>query len=304
MTRPDAQRVKAVVCVGTGTIGSSWAAYFLARGLDVVATDPAPDAEGKLNRNIDDAWSKLERLGLSDGADRSRLTFTPDLSRAVSGAEFIQESAPDDERLKADLMAEIDAAAPADTVIASSSSEFLPSRISAKCEHAGRVIVGHPFVPVHLIPLVEVVGAACTDADVMNWAMDFYRAIGKRPLRLKKEIEAYVANRLQRAIFKEALSLVEQGVCGFDDIDDAVTWGPGLRWAIQGPSLTRHLGGGKGGVRQFIENFGWSGGASKIEAETFIEAIEKRWGHVTTTELESWRDDNLLAMLEHLVPPP
>ena len=148
------------------------------------------------------------------------------------------------------------------------------------------------------------VGAEDTDPDVLDWAMGFYTAIGKRPIRLKKEIEAYVANRLQRAIFAEALSLVGQGICGFDDIDDAVTWGPGLRWAIQGPSLTRHLGGGKGGIRQFIENFGWSGGSSGVEAGTFIDAIERRWGHVTTTELESWRDDNLLAMLEHLAPPP
>ena len=302
MSRPAPTDVKRVACVGAGTIGSGWAAYFLAQGLDVQAADPAPDAEKKLRRNVDDAWPKLVRLGLAPNADRDRLQFTKDLQQAVAQAQFIQESAPDNEVLKTELIAQIGSVAPATSVISSSSSQFLPSRIASQCPHPERVIVGHPFVPSHLVPLVEVVGAESTDSAVLDWAMAFYTTIGKRPLRLKKEIEAYIANRLQRVIFREALSLVEQGVCEYADIDAAVTWGPGLRWAIQGPVLTRHLAGGKGGIRQCLKSFGWAG--AKGGEQDFIEAIESRWGHVSTTELESWRDDNLLVMLKELEPPP
>jgi len=296
------QDVRQVACVGAGTIGSGWAAYFLSRGMEVIASDPAPDAETGLRNNIDDAWPKLERLGLSPGASRERLRFTEDVERAVADADFIQESAPDDETLKIELIRQIDAACRSDVVIASSSSKFLPSRLASGCSHPERVVVGHPFVPAYLVPLVEVVGSALTPTEILDWAVDFYRLVGKQPLKLKKEIEAYIANRLQHAIYLEALSLVEQGICDYSDIDDAVTWGPGLRWAVQGPVLHRHLGGGKGGVRHMIDHFGWNGVAGG-EGE-FIEAVERRWGHVAIAELESWRDDNLLAILEGLTPPP
>ena len=291
-----------VACVGAGTIGSAWAAYFLARGLDVVATDPAVGARERLNQNVDDAWPKLEQLGLSADASRDRLIFVDQLEDAVKDADFVQESAPDDEHLKIDLIARIDAACLPGTVIASSSSKFLPSRLSAQCARPERVIVGHPFVPAYLVPLVEVVGGDATDPAALDWAMGFYRRVGKQPLRLKKEIESYIANRLQHAIYLEALSLVEQGICDYQDIDNAVTWGPGLRWAVQGPILHRHLGGGKGGVRHMIDHFGWNGVPGGEVA--FIDAVERRWGDYPITELESWRDDNLLVMLEGLEPPP
>lgn len=302
MTRANVGEVRRVACVGTGTIGSGWAAYFLARGLEVRATDPGPDARAKLHRAVQRAWPKLETLGLEPGAMIDRLHFSESLADTVADAEFIQESAPDNEDLKIELIARIDNACPSDTVIASSSSQFLPSRLAARCTHRQRVIVGHPFVPAYLIPLVEVVGGAETDGEVLDWAVAFYGMIGKRPLRLKNEIEGYIANRLQQAVFLEALNLVEKGVCDYSDIDDAVTWGPGFRWAVLGPVLHRHLGGGQGGVRHMLEQFGWSG-APGGEAG-FIEAVERRWGHASIDELDSWRDDNLLAMLKHLKPPP
>ena len=296
------QDVRRVACVGAGTIGSGWAAYFLSRGMEVTATDPAPNAETRLRSNIDEAWPKLERLGLSPGASQDQLRFTGDIERAVADADFIQESAPDNEALKIELIGQIDAVCRSDVVIASSSSKFLPSRVASGCKYPERVIVGHPFVPAYLVPLVEVVGGATTPMEILDWAVEFYRLVGKRPLKLKKEIEAYIANRLQHAIYLEALSLVEQGICDYADIDDAVTWGPGLRWAVQGPVLPRHLGGGKGGVRHMIDHFGWHG-ASGGEGDC-IDAVERRWGHVSIAELESWRDDNLLTMLEGLTPPP
>lgn len=302
MNESSVDTVRRAACIGTGTIGSGWAALFLARGLRVSAWDPAPDAAASLARSIESAWSKLERLGLAEGASPERLVFTPSLAEAVADAEFIQESAPDDEALKIRLVAEIDAASPPAAVIASSSSRFLPTRIASACRHPERVIVGHPFVPAYLVPLVEVVGGERTSQSVMTRAAAFYAHLGKRPLELKKEIEAYVANRLQHALFEEALRLVDAGVCDYDDIDRAVTWGPGFRWAVIGPMLHRHLGGGKGGVRHMIEHFGWRGAPGK-ERE-FIDAVETRWGHVSIEALESWRDDNLIAMIEHLEPPP
>lgn len=302
MNDTSADAIRRVACIGTGTIGSGWAALFLARGLDVTAWDPAPNAAGLLAESIEAAWDKLARLGLADGASPERLAFAPSLADAVADAEFVQESAPDDEPLKIRLVADIDLACPAGAVIASSSSRFLPSRIASACRHPERVIVGHPFVPAYLVPLVEVVGAAGTEEAVMARAVTFYARMGKRPLRLKKEIEAYVANRLQHALFEEALRLVEAGVCDYDDIDRAVTWGPGFRWAVIGPVLHRHLGGGKGGVRHMIEHFGWRG--TPGTESTFIDAVETRWGHVSMGDLESWRDDNLIALLEHLEPPP
>ena len=298
MPRPLVQNVQTVACVGAGTIGAAWAAYFLSRGLTVVATDPEPAAKAHLMDTVESIWSRLQQLSPCPQADQANLSFTDDLEAAVEGAEFIQESAPDDESLKIKLLRRIGEASPADSVIASSSSTFLPSRLSSQCPHPERVIVGHPFVPAYLIPLVEVVGGEETDIAALDWAMRFYTHIGKRPLQLKKEIEGYIANRLQRAVFAEALELVANGICDYDDIDKAVTWGPGLRWAIQGPVLHRHLGGGKGGVRHMIEHFGWDGEPGG--EVRFIKSIESRWGRNTIEELEAWRDDNLTLMLQNL----
>lgn len=302
MTRPSFKDVRQVTCVGSGTIGAAWAACFLSRGIEVIATDSNPGAEAHLTNTIEAAWPKLAAIGLPKHADRSKIRFTTDMREAVSSADFVQESAPDNEELKIQLLAEISEFTPKDTIIASSSSTFVPSSLASRCSHPERVIVGHPFVPVYLVPLVEIVGGETVTDEVLDWAEGFYIELGKAPLRLKSEIEGYIANRLQRVVFEEALALVAGGVCNYDDIDKAVTMGPGLRWAIQGPMLHRHLGGGKGGVRHMIDHFGWPGEPGR-ETE-FVEAIETRWGHATIDELEDWRDDNLLVMLKNLKPPP
>jgi carnitine 3-dehydrogenase len=298
MSRPAPDQTRRIACVGTGTIGAGWTALFLAHGLDVTASDPGPDAEATLRARVARIWPKLERLGLADGASQARLRFTADVEQCVRDAEFVQESAPDDEALKIELLARIAAACPADTVIASSSSKFLPSRIGARCVHPGRVAIGHPFVPSYLVPLVEIVGGAGADADALAWLDGFYRRVGKTPITLKKEIEAYVANRLQGVLLEEASRLVAAGVCDWMDVELAVTKGPGFRWPIQGPVLHRHLGGGPGGVRHMIAHFGWRGAPETKDA--FIETVDRRWGHVPIEELEDWRDENMLKLLHDL----
>lgn len=293
--RAEPGAIHKIACVGTGTVGAGWVAYFLSRGLEVCATDPAVDAEARLAVAVDAIWPALRRLGLSQNADIKRLSFTTDIAKAVGDAEFVQESAPDDEVLKVDLLARIDASAPPQTVIASSSSQFLPTRLAARCAHPERVVVGHPFVPSYLVPLVEVVGGERTQAAVMDWAVGFYEHIGKKVLRLGKEIEWYVANRLQVAVFEEASKIVTQGVCEFDDIDTAMTNGPGLRWAFAGPALCYHLGGGRGGVRHMLEHFGWRG-PDELK-DKLVAAVERMVGDTDMQTLEAWRDENLLTLL-------
>ena len=298
MTRACASNVQRVACVGSGTIGAGWAALFLANGLDVSATDPGADAQSIMRKRIARIWPKLQQIGLADGASQDRLSFTTDLAQCVADAEFIQESAPDNEELKIKLLASIDAACPIDTVIASSSSKFIPSRLGMQCTHPERVTVGHPFVPSYLVPLVEIVGGANVDPSALLWLDAFYRRIGKSPITLKNEIEGYVANRLQSAVFQEAAKLVEQGVCDWIDVEHAVTKGPGFRWPIQGPVLHRHLGGGTGGVRHMIAHFGWR--ASEQTKQPFLDTVDKHWGHVSIEELEDWRDENMLMFLKNL----
>jgi carnitine 3-dehydrogenase len=245
--------VRRIAIVGTGVIGASWAALYLARGFDVVATDPAPNAEANLRKYINEAWGDLIAIGLSPGASRDRLSFTPSLAKAVAGADLIQENGPERPDFKMKLFADIDEAAPVTAIIASSSSGITPSVMQAKCKHPERVLVGHPFNPPHLIPLVEVVGGAKTSPESIQRAMAFYASIGKKPILLKKEIPGHVANRLQVALFKEVLYLIEQDVLSVADADAAVSWGPGLRWGIMGPNLQFHLAGGAGGIKHFFE---------------------------------------------------
>ena len=294
--RPDPERVKRVAVVGTGTIGGGWAAVFLGQGLDVVATDPGPDAAAKLNAMIDQVTPALTSLGLAGAKPRGRLEFVAEVADAVRGAEFIQESAPDREDLKIELFAEIDRHAPPDTIIASSSSGFLPERLAAKCRHPERCIIGHPFAPSYLLPLVEIVGSAGNPKAVLDWAVAFYARLGKQPLLLKKGIEGYIANRIQHVILEEAARLVDAGICDFKDVDDAVTGGVGLRWAFMGPALCYHFAGGRGGIEHSLQHFGWWGSdASKQDIKDSIAAMT---GGRSMEELERWRDANLVALLK------
>ena len=243
-----------IAIVGTGVIGASWAAQYLARGFDVVATDPAPNAEANLRKYVDEAWGQLEAIGLSPGAARHRLTFTPDMKAALAQADFVQENAPERPEFKMKLFADMEATLPVDSIIASSSSGITPSVMQSKCKHPERVLVGHPFNPPHIIPLVEVVGGAKTAPEAIKQAMAFYASIGKKPIQLRKELPGHVANRLQAALYREMLYLIEQGVLSVDDMDVAVSHGPGLRWGVMGQSLQWHLGGGEGGIKHFMDH--------------------------------------------------
>ncbi len=248
------KRVERIAIIGTGVIGASWAAQYLARGFDVIATDPAPNAEANLRKYVDDAWPQLEAIGLSPGAARDRLSFTSNMGDALSGADFVQENGPERPDFKQKLFADMDDVTPPDSLIASSSSGITPSVMQAKCKRPERVLVGHPFNPPHIIPLVEVVGGSKTSPDAVQQAMAFYASIGKKPIQLHKELPGHVANRLQAALYREVMYLIEQGVLSVADADDAVSWGPGLRWGVMGQSLQWHLGGGAGGIKHFMEH--------------------------------------------------
>jgi 3-hydroxyacyl-CoA dehydrogenase len=250
---PLNKQVRRIAIIGTGVIGASWAAQYLARGFDVIATNPNPNAEANLRKYVDEAWEQLKVIGLSPGAARDRLTFTTNMKEALSKADLVQENGPERPDFKIKLFAEMDDTTPDDSLIASSSSGITPSVIQSKCKHPERVLIGHPFNPPHLIPLVEVVGGNKTSPEAIQQAMAFYASIGKKPIYLRKEFPGHVANRLQAALYREVLYLIEQGVLSVEDADAAVSWGPGLRWGVMGPSLLWHIGGGEGGIHHFME---------------------------------------------------
>src|SRR6266705_988959 len=243
-----------IAIVGTGVIGASWAAQYLARGFDVVATDPAPNAEANLRKYVDEAWEQLKDIGLSPGASRDRLSFTANMKEALSKADLVQENGPERPDFKIKLYADMDEVAPVDSLIASSSSGITPSVMQSKCQHPERVVVGHPFNPPHIIPLVEVVGGARTSPEAIKQAMAFYTSIGKKAIHVRKELPGHVANRLQAALYREMLYLIEQGVLSVEETDAAVCYGPGLRWGVMGQSLQWHVGGGAGGIKHFMEH--------------------------------------------------
>jgi len=248
--------IRCIGVVGTGTIGASWAAYYLARGFDVSATDPMPGAEAKLREAVRAHWPILTRMGLAEGASPERLRFSSSLAEALQGVHFVQESGPEREDLKLALFREMDVLLPPDVILASSSSGLLMSKVQGACAHPERVVLGHPFNPPHMIPLVEVLGGALTSAQTVERTMAFYAAIGKRPILVRKEVPGHIANRLQAALWREAFHLVEQGVATVADVDTAIAYGPGLRWALMGPFLNMHLGGGEGGIRHMLDHLG------------------------------------------------
>ena len=306
--------VSRVAVLGVGTIGASWAAYFLARGLDVTASDPAPHAEGFLRHFVEQAWPTLERLGLSADADPVRLTFHADPVTAVTGAGFVQENGPERLDVKVALFEQVDAALPPEVLIASSSSTLLPSDMQARCRHPERLVLGHPFNPPHLIPLVEVAGGKRTAPEAVDRAMRFYAAVGKHPIRLHKEMPGQVSSRLQAAVWREAAYLVEQGVVDVADVDAAISQGPGLRWAIMGPIMTYHLGGGAGGLRYLMDHISvdklWPhlGTPSMTPGfeQALIDGVGAEAGGQTIPEMAQARDAKLVAILQGLrgaVPP-
>lgn len=311
MTRPGRARVRRLAVIGTGVIGGGWAARALARGVEVRAWDPAPGAPARLHAAIANAWPVLRSQGLAKDASRRRLQFTASMADAVREADFVQESAPEDEGLKRALLAEIDAAADPRAVIASSSSGLLPSRLQDGCRHPERVLVGHPFNPVYLLPLVEVVAGARTAPDVITQAQSFYRRLRMRPLLVRTEIDGYIADRLQEALWREALNMVADGVATTQEIDDAVVYGPGLRWAFMGACLTFHMAGGDAGMRHMLEQFQVGNNAwTKLPAPALTRELARRVIDGTAAqangrsmkELERWRDRNLIRVMAAVRP--
>ena len=264
------QEIKTIALVGGGVIGGGWATRCLANGLNVVVTDPRPESRDYVERMIDEAWPILEAADLI-AKPAGQLSFADNIEAAVAQADFVQENVPEREDLKIAIHQEISENVRADVVIASSSSGLLPSRLQSQCKHPERLLIGHPFAPVYLLPLVEVVGSEQTSSVAVSRAGAFYRSIGMRPLHVRREIEAYSADRLQESLYREALHLIDQGVATVAEIDAAVTGGPGLRWAFMGTFLAWHLGGGPGGMRHTIEQFG--------------PALELPWSHMKAPEL-------------------
>jgi len=250
------QPVRRVAIIGTGVIGASWSALFLAKGLDVVATDIAPDAEAKLRAFVDACWPAMEELGLAPGASRDRLRFEAKMEDAIRDVDLIQENGPERIDFKRELYGKLDELLPASTLIASSSSGLTMSEIQKACrKHPERCFIGHPFNPPHLIPLVELVGGAATSKETLDRAAAFYDGLGKRTVRLNKEVPGHVANRLAAALLREVMYLVDEDVISVGDIDAAVSYGPGLRWGVMGPMLLYHLGGGAGGIDHWFDQF-------------------------------------------------
>ncbi len=247
---------RTVAVIGTGVIGASWAALFLARGLQVTAFDPAPGAEAALRRQVEAFWPAVMAQDPVEGASTDGLLFAASAADAVSAADFVQENGPERLDVKQALFAALDAAAAPGTVIATSSSTLLVSDVQAGCAHPGRVVLGHPFNPPHLIPLVEVVGGRQTEDWAIERAMAFYAGIGKHPIRLRRESKGHVANRLQAALWQEAFHLVREGIATVEDVDAAIAHGPGLRWALLGPFLNLHLSGGAGGMAHNLAHLG------------------------------------------------
>lgn len=282
--RVDPDSVRTVACVGAGVIGGGWAAYFLAHGYDVVAWDPAPDAEARLRHVVDAAWPALTELGLADGASRDRLVVDQDLAAAVAGADVVQESAPEQLDLKIRLLADIDAVTAPHVVIASSTSGYGMSEMQVGCQHPERTVVAHPFNPPYLIPLVEVVGGTRTAPEVVAWTSQFFRHAGKSVITMDREVPGFVANRLQEALWREALHMVAAGEATVEQIDLSITDGPGLRWPIQGPCLTFHLAGGQGGMGHMLDHFGPS--------------LQSPWTRLVSTELTPELREEMVAGCE------
>jgi carnitine 3-dehydrogenase len=306
MTTP----ITRIAIIGAGVIGASWATAFLARGMDVVANDPAPGAEEALRKTVDAQWPAMQQIGLSPGASRERLRFAASPEDAVADAGFVQENGPERLDIKRDLFRLLDEAAPPNALLATSTSTITISEFQDVCTlHPERVVLGHPFNPPHLIPLVEVGGGKQTALDAIERALNFYRAMGKHPIHLRREIAGHVANRLQAALWQEAFNLVRAGVASVADVDAAIAHGPGLRWSLLGPFMNLHLSGGAGGVGALFGKPLWQAtegmwrdlGSVTVDADLgarVVAGVSDELGERDLTEVIRQRDEALVKLLK------
>ncbi len=303
--------IRRAACIGAGVIGAGWAARLLWHGIDVAIYDPHPAAERRLNEVVANADRALNRLMLVPPPVKGRLRMASSVAAAVEDADLVQESAPEEEALKRRMLAEIDRHAPAATLVCSSTSGLLPSRLQSDMARPERFMVAHPFNPVYLLPLVELCGGAKTAPAAIARAAEFFRAIGMRPLTIRKEIDGFVADRLLEALWREALWLVHDDVATVEDVDDAVRFGAGLRWAMMGTFLVYRIAGGEDGMRHFMTQFGpalkwpWTKLMDVPDlTEAFIDKIaaqsDVQAKGLSLRELERKRDDGLVAILQAL----
>ena len=307
MARCAPEAVKTVACIGAGVIGGGWVAHFLAQGYRVRAWDPAPDGQERLATLVRRAWPALTELGLHPDASMDNVVFVSSLAEAVQGAEFVQESAPEVLDLKIALLAELDAATDPLVVISSSTSGYPMSDMTAATAHPERLVVGHPFNPPYLIPLVEVVGGSSTEPEVVRWTSDFFRHAGKDVITMDRELPGFIANRLQEALWREALHMVANGEATVEQIDASITSGPGLRWAFHGPMLTFHLAGGPGGMAHMLDHFGPSLRSpwTRLDApelttqlrDAVVAGCERAAGSRSIDDLVRERDAQLITVL-------
>ncbi len=303
-------RYSKVTVIGAGVIGASWTALFLAHGLSVVVNDPRPDVETIVRDYIHNNLSTLKELGLPTDNLEKKLSFQADLERSVAGADLVQENGPERIEFKQDLWARIGKVVGEHALMLSSSSAKTATEQALKLSRPERLLVGHPFNPPHLIPLVEVVPGEKTDPEAVDDAVAFYAALGKVPRVVRKEMPGFVANRLQRAIFRECCYLVIQGVVKVDELDDIVTSSIGLRWAADGPFRSFHLGGGAGGFKSFFKQFGpglneaWKNMAAvdldEAAQDKIIAQAEASFAAQAPEQLESERDAKQLAIIRAL----
>jgi len=308
MTAPDKP---VVACIGMGVIGCGWTAHFLGQGYAVQVWDPVDGVKERLNSFLDLAWPAMTDLGLSEGADRNNFVVCETVVEAVEGALLVQESAPERLDLKVELLSELDKSCSDEVVIASSTSGYLVSDMIVNCEDAPeRVVVGHPFNPVYLLPLVEVVGGPKTSKEILEKAQNIYESTGKIVLKLDREVDGFISDRLQEAMWREALHMVANGEATVEQLDLAITAGPGLRWALMGPMLTFHLAGGEGGMAHMLDHFGPSLKSpwTRLEApeltrelrDAVVEGCEDEADGRSVAALVNERDKGLIAIIKAL----
>jgi len=300
--------LKTIGIVSTGLIGASWTACFLNAGFDVHAWDPADDAEQQLRDSVATALADLDAFGTSHSPSVGDLVFCESIKAAVTNVDYVQENGPERLDLKQALIAEIDTHAPPHALIGSSTSSFLASDLQSQCKNPERVLVAHPFNPPHLLPLVEIVGGDKTSEATLTAAETFFTQIGKHPVRVRKETTGHIANRLTAALFREAVHMVSEGIATVEDIDDAVRYGPGPRWAIHGPFMLYHLGGGDGGIQSYLDHLGptqearWrelgSPQLSDAVKTAIIEGVSREVAGRSMDDLKSKRDEALIEILK------